>query len=136
MTLEPHTLRALAQAEIDASARYRSARGLSLVSLLDQWARFAEEVAAGFNAGVNDYIYELSRRDGIEDIAQHAAPDANAWILGIAHEGDEAFRRATDEDRDWGIRLLTSASERWWRDRRPRNPGALGTDGRLFTRHG
>lgn len=127
-------LHALANAERVAATRYGSTIGISLLSLLDRWFRFATEVSEGFEGGIDDYLHDLHRRDVIEAIAAPVDPQARVWILDLARQADDAFRQATEEDTDGMIRRLGSATDAWWWSRRPTNLGSLAWDESLFPR--
>lgn len=128
MTLDSTLLRDLAQAEREAAVRYKGGREISLLSILDNWWQFVEEVARGYEGGVDDYVYELSRRDLIEDIANHASVAGKNWIMGVVHHTDKEFIKATKPDSDFAIRSLANASAEWWWDREPTRLGALAAE--------
>ena len=101
-----------------------------LKKLLNKYQKFIEEIRAGYNFSIYDYINDLSIRDLLEEKVEHLAEEIKNKYLYKLHKLDIAFKRLTNEIKTPLILTeftQTSSKKRttqWWYYRIPKNLGS------------
>ncbi len=103
-------------------------RGLE--GLIAAWALTADEVAAGYRLGLDDYRNDVDARQLIDEALEHADPDARVAFRAAVELLDERIRVWLSPPREclWGdaaARANAWTPERnWWYFRWPLELGA------------
>jgi hypothetical protein len=104
--------------------------GLGLAGLIADWERVADEVADGYELGLDDYRNDLDLRQILHEV-QRDVPEA--WTDPLKKRLQAADRHlrthlVAQATCIWGEKAAAehrwTAAENWWYFHRPRRPGA------------
>ncbi len=104
--------------------------GLGMDGLIARWEAIADEVAAGYRLGLDDYLNDLDLRQ-ILDGAVAAVAETRGPLLARLRSADARFRAATRpvDDSLWGAAAPGDRHRTWWYFRVPlRASGEMAED--------
>jgi hypothetical protein len=97
--------------------------------LLGRWESIAQDVAAGYDFAMEDYLNDLDARQILAEALPHVAVAWLAEFQARLDAADELFRKHTTEIPEclWGdenaFEMNWTPSANWWYYRIPEHPG-------------